>query len=1395
MASKRDDSADTFVLDAPAPGAGQTQALEDLPEDPARPPAAGGLAHTLDLDQDVVDGTRDLSPAPSDGRQRGRGADEPRMNIEQPGRYTLLDWSAFAEKGRHIPASEAGEATIGAGGMGRVLLAFDEHLERLLALKESHAGQSGGQPSSWQATPASQARFLQEARITGALQHPNIVPVHELGLRGDRRQPYYTMRLVRGRSMAEALEQAQDLRARLALLPHMADLCHAIAYAHSQRVVHRDIKPDNVMIGEFGETVVLDWGIAKVLDAQRPSPVSLALPPGGSLSSASSSATLGGLLGTPAYMAPERVLPQPGPVDPQGDIWALGVVLYQLLTGTHPVPWGDMAETMAWLQDPSQRVEPVAQRCPDAPTELASIAMRCLQRDQSKRYQDAREVARDIERYQAGERVVAHRYTTWEIVRHSVSRNPALSAGVAVGALAAVLAGGLLWDNHNTRLEAERLRRQKAFESVLLAQDASNDGRPLEAKARLRSAIEVEDMQLARTLWRQLKAQPLMWSRELHTEVTGLSFSPDGASLAVAKASPELLLMDTLTRAERPLAGSGENLYVVAWSGGGDILAAGAGNGDLLLWTLPDPQPRVLGAHSDLVSCLAVDRSGRRLLSGSFDGQAMLHDLVSGQRLVVFRGHEGPITSLAWAPDQRRFATTGADGTVRVWRSDQPDPVLTLEGHEEETTGVAFSADGETLYSTGFDSSVRAWNLSTGESSLLDQQTVGFTTLGASPERGLVVAGSLDGSIHVISSEGDAVPRHLEGHKAQVVGMAVSPGGAWLASGSDDRTVRLWDLTAAEADPGTIGHAGAVSSVAWSPDGARLISGGWDGTARLWDAASGQQLAVLDGHGGKVHSAALRPDAAQAATAGTDRAVRIWDLSTGEVQRFLSGHQDEVVSLSFHPQQAQLASGAEDGMVWVWDLSTGVGRLALEGWGSTRVAYSPDGDGLAMARSDWQGGELLLLEEQQIRTSTLLDGLAIESIAYGADPHRLFVMTRGGALLAWDTTTGALDTLRKVEGTGNAVAPSPVAGTLAFSSSTAAGFTVEDDGGATLVPLPVRDSPIADLAFHPAGTTLATASYDGTVRTWRHPSARPAWRGTALLPPLGLWLGHQGWRALGGRRDSAPTDTTWAEHLVRNARQASTSSDGGLICSADHSGEVQLWDRSGDRRLRVVSDQHAVQVLALEHGCVFLRPDGRVDLLDAEAHRPGLHRDALALGTTPTGILAVGAGWLRESSLGGDPTGDHRLRLDRPSAVLRTPLGYAVGAESGRVQMLTADGSGLVQQGQLQNTAPSRVRVLAAGPADTIAVGFEDGSLGVWNPTTSRRLLARQLHGPVTALGFHEGRLHALTELGDYASLDLTVLEQSYCELLGEIQSELPVCWDGNEASFCEPNPSPDCGP
>ncbi len=315
--------------------------------------------------------------------------------------------------------------------MGRVVSAMDRRLQRQIAFKQVSA--------EVRDRPGMEQRLAREAWITAALDHPAIVPVFDAGQAPDG-SLYYTMRLVRGRALTVAIHEAPGMPERLGLLRHFLAACEAVAYAHSQGILHRDLKPDNILVGEFGETQVADWGLARWIKEAESQPEVLCV-------SGSETTAVGAIVGTPAYMSPEQAAGLAA--SPRSDVFSLGVVLYEIVAGHAPLHGSDAAETLAALRN--GQIPSLITKQPDAPPELVAIIDKAMAPDPAARYQDARALAADIGHYLDGSRVAAHHYTLLQVIRRLALkwRGPLLVAAVSL-ALLLLLAG---WAVRRTRIE------------------------------------------------------------------------------------------------------------------------------------------------------------------------------------------------------------------------------------------------------------------------------------------------------------------------------------------------------------------------------------------------------------------------------------------------------------------------------------------------------------------------------------------------------------------------------------------------------------------------------------------------------------------------------------------------------------------------------------------------------------------------------------------------------------------------------------------------------------------------------------------------------------------------------------------------------------------------------
>ncbi|MBI4612522.1 MAG: tetratricopeptide repeat protein [Planctomycetes bacterium] len=414
-----------------------------------------------------------------------------------PPSETFADTEAFARQGTLSSnlLARGGQGTfgryvdvrsIGSGGMGIVMRGTDPELDRPVAIKILQARAA--------ANPAAADRFLMEAKILGQLEHPSIVPIHEIGRTSDGR-PFFSMKLVRGESLEQVIErireeqgarQAKDAWPRL--FPVFLKVCDAVAFAHSKWVIHRDLKPANVMVGEFGEVLVMDWGLAKIL---RPGEYEESGEHSGTSAARLLRASLdaretveGAILGTPAYMPPEQAMGLADRIDERSDVYSLGAILYEILTLSPPHEGKDARVVLARIQ--SGVLDPPSLRAPEAgiPAELEAVVLKAMARRRRDRYQSAIELHEEIEAYLDGRTISAARYSLVERAGKWVRRHRGVSAAGAAGLLAVLSLAAFLVPRW---LSARAGERQKEFE-LLKERTRELEG----ARARERASVHLE---------------------------------------------------------------------------------------------------------------------------------------------------------------------------------------------------------------------------------------------------------------------------------------------------------------------------------------------------------------------------------------------------------------------------------------------------------------------------------------------------------------------------------------------------------------------------------------------------------------------------------------------------------------------------------------------------------------------------------------------------------------------------------------------------------------------------------------------------------------------------------------------------------------------------------------
>lgn len=1001
---------------------------------------------------------------------------------------------------------------LGVGGMGIVYDARQTSIDRNVALKMIKGDVVENDKRN--------AKFLAEAVVTGDLDHPNIVPIYDVGTNSDG-QLFYSMKKVQGTPWMDVIK-SKSLAENLEILMRTAD---AVGFAHARGIVHRDLKPENIMLGEFGEVLLMDWGLAYPLKGYRKS------------KNVATSKSMGG---TPAYMAPEMAT---GPIEKIGttsDVYLLGAILYEIVTGKPPHPGKTAMKCLV-----------AAARNQIIPTEktgeLVDIAIKAMATEPQDRYQNVKDFQSAIRDYQSHAESIlltvradddlneARQSEDYQKYSRSLfgfqeafqlwSGNKRAEAGIsdtklayaesakrkgdydlglslldesepghanlrrdlnkarkervtrqkriyflkraAIGLTVAVLVvvtGAALWiRKEQQKAIAEAIRATNA-EKIALSEKARAEVAADKEKTAKLAAIAAEQEAISQ----KLKAEE---SQKLEEKAKNAAIAAEEQAIVEQKKAETAKQKEEYEAYISKIGLAASQIDKNAFDVAREVLVTC--KPDLRHWEwgrlmhLCSQSTRVFDAHSPL-EAIDMDLGGNRFAAGGWNGTATIWNRQTGQVLCSLKHGGEYVNAVAFSPDGRFLATGGndSDGFIQIWDIEKAQRVRTIKGHADEVLSLAYSKDGKRLLSSSYDRTARLWDTATGREI-----------------------------------------RKFVGHTWWVWSAAFSTDEQRVITAGHDGTSIVWDVETDKRSPPFMGHRGPVFCAVFSPDGRRAVTAGYDRRILSWNpddvkpfdikhvidgsAAPLTNTRVFEGHSDAIRSIKFSADGSLLLSASFDNTIRIWMYESNQLLKTFRGHGGRVKAATFEPDGRSVLSAAHDNTVREWSIAdyeeirTLRGR-SLEGHSDAVLAatYSRDQSQIVTASRDRTARTWDAKTGEPGLTFAEGHSFLASSAIFFPDGRRLLTAAVDNTARIWDVTTGGQIQRLPRSGRSAAVALSHNANLIATGADDKSAQLWDATTGNRLKKFEGHLAEVTSVAFAPDDRTLATGDSKGHVKIW-----------------------------------------------------------------------------------------------------------------------------------------------------------------------------------------------------------------------------------------------------------------------------------------------------------------------
>ncbi len=999
------------------------------------------------------------------------GIDSDQLSAQPPARFPLNRNAHLLIRQCKIDCSDDNrvhkpeyilKGKIGQGACGLVYAACQNTIDRDVAIKVIRPEMAHD--------ALVKSLFLSEAMVTGDLDHPNIVPVYDLGM-DQQNNLFYTMKRIKGISWSKVIGQkTEDENVGILLR-----VCDGVAFSHDKGVIHRDLKPQNVMLGDYGEVFVMDWGIAVSPSGSGKAEI---------LTPESSQA------GTPIYMAPEMADSNASKVNHLSDIYLLGGILYQIETGLPPHHAGNLKECLRKVA--GNIIQPT-----DKKSELIDIALKAMATDPSQRYQSVAEFSQAIRDYQSHAQSI-------ELCKHAAKIHVDANVSRAYRdfqlALFSYENALLMWPE-NIQASAAKTEvnldyagaafGNKDYDLAISLLDAGND-----AHQALLSKV--------------LTARQERHSRQKHLRWFKI------ASLTLVLVI--LILVTTgllIVKVQKDRAVSAEKQMRVAKTKALQEYYYSA-----IALASRKLSDQLYTQAETLLNKLPVNLRGWEW--GRLMRQCKLD-------LVTFRGHDQPIVTLAFSSDESYFATADRGGTIKLWNRESGQEVHTYSGISGKIDDLRFSADNQQLLVVATDGLMFSWDIDSGAMAQagygardgdaflfhspdrtlfikrtlentaliqatndnqpvcrLDGHTGAVYTASFSSDGGRIATGSADKSAIVWEIPSGLPLIRLQGHSESVQAVQFSPGGRYILTGSADTTVKLWSATLDRNQIQFAGHDSFVSGVAFSPDSRKLATSSHDGTVKIWNISRQKEEKTLVGHLGRVYTVKFSPDGRFLISGAAENKAILWKVDTGDIVSILSGHTHSITTVDFSPDGKYAATGSWDRTIKLWDLNSSQEKATWKGHQDavTALQFSPDGRWLVSGGKD-HAARLWNLSTGKTERVLASHSASIYSVAFSRDSRLIATASWDKTIKIWDSSTGRL--LLTLSGhTGSLYAVSFADnGRRVISAGWDKSIKVWDtQSGQELLELKGHSAPVVALAVSPDGRMVATGGHDRSAVIW-----------------------------------------------------------------------------------------------------------------------------------------------------------------------------------------------------------------------------------------------------------------------------------------------------------------------